>query len=229
MKALLACAIAIFLSLPVLAQQTDINRYAVFTGFDYMVSPARNLTERGFDTDFGVIVRPWLGLGGDLSAMGSDILSGAGTINGGETIFAPLLTASAGLGAPPPNAVHVPFKSTTYTFAAGPQFYLRKWQKVTFFARPGLGGIHETASLALPPQLGSLLTLLGAPIPAPQQSDTALFFGAGGGFDLNVSRAVGLRFAADWVNTHLFSNLLTNRQNYVRLSVGPVFRWGQLK
>ncbi len=39
----------IFIYLPALAQQTDINRYTLFTGFDYMISPARNLTERGFD------------------------------------------------------------------------------------------------------------------------------------------------------------------------------------
>jgi outer membrane protein with beta-barrel domain len=229
MKRVLFCALVIFICLPALAQQTDVNRYTVFTGFDYLVSPARNLTARGFEGDFGVTLRPWLGLGGDFSAIGSDVLSGAGTITGTETVFAPLLTAAAPLGAPPPGAVHVPFKSSTYTFAAGTQFYLRKWEKVTFFARPGLGGIHEKATLTLPPQLGGLLMLLGAPVPSPQQTDTAVFFGVGGGFDLNVSRPLGVRFAADWVNTHLFSNLLTNRQNYIRFSVGPTFRWGHLK
>lgn len=73
------------------------------------------------------------------------------------------------------------------------------------------------------------MTLLGAPLPSAHQTDTQLFFGLGGGFDINVSRLVGLRFATDWVNTHLFSNLLTNRQNDVRFSVGPTFRWGHLK
>jgi hypothetical protein len=117
----------------------------------------------------------------------------------------------------------------TYTFAAGPQFYLRKWEKVTFFARPGFGGIHEDANISLPPQLGGLLTLLHATVPTANQTDTTYFFGLGGGFDLNVSRPVGVRFACDWVNTHLFSNLLVDRQNYVRFSVGPTFRWGHLK
>lgn len=229
MKRVLICCIVLLFCLPVFAQQADVNRYTLFTGFDYMVSPARNLTERGFDADFGVTIKPWMALGGDFSAIGKDVISGAGTINGRETIFAPLLTASAGLGAPPPSAVHVPFTSMTYTFAAGPQFYLRKWEKVTFFARPGFGGIHEDANIALPPQLGGLLTLLHAPVPAPNQTDTTYFFGLGGGFDLNVSRPVGVRFACDWVNTHLFSNLLTNRQNYVRFSIGPTFRWGHLK
>ncbi len=229
MKWLLVCVLAISFALPALAQQTDVNRYTVFTGFDYLVSPARNLTERGFDGDFGVTVKRWLALGGDFSAVGSDILSGAGTLNGSDTVFAPLLSAAAPFGAPPPSAVQVPFKSTTYTFAAGPQFYLRKWKKVTFFARPGLGGVHETASLALSPQLAGLFTLLGTSAPSAQQSDTTVFFGLGGGFDLNVSRPVGLRFAVDWVNTHLFSDLLPDRQNYIRLSVGPTFRWGHIK
>jgi hypothetical protein len=227
-KECLLFVFVISLSLPALAQQTDINRYGLFTGFDYMISPARNLTERGFEGDFGIIVKPWMGLGADFSALGSDILSGAGTITGTETIFAPLLVSAAPLGAPPPSAVFVPFQSTTYTFAAGPQFYLRKWKKITLFARPGLGGIHEIANLNLPPQLIPLLTLLHAPIPASHQTDTKIFFGAGGGFDLNLSRPVGIRFAADWVNTHLFSDLLTSRQNYVRFSIGPTFRWGTL-
>ncbi len=229
MRRLIFCGLMILFCLPALAQQTDINRYTLFTGFDYMISPARNLIERGFEADFGVTVKPWLGLGGDFGALGSDIISGAGTINGSETVYAPLLIAAEGLGAPPPSAINVPFKSTTYTFAAGPQFYLRKWEKVTFFARPGFGGIHENAKIAFPPQLGPLFQLLQIPVPAAHQTDTELFFGLGGGFDLNVSRKVGVRFAADWVNTHLFSNLLTPRQNYVRFSLGPTFRWGHLK
>lgn len=230
MKRLLLCGLAIFFCLPASAQQTNINRYTLYTGFDYMISPARNLTQRGFDVDFGVTVRPWMALGGDFSATGDSIISGGGTINGSETVYAPLLLAAAGQpGVPPPSAVNVPFKSTTYTFAAGPQFYLRKWQKITLFARPGLGGIHESANLTFPPGLGQLLPALGASIPSAHQSDLTLFFGAGGGFDINISRRVGFRFTADWVNTHLFSNLLTNRQNYVRFTVGPTFRWGQLK
>jgi len=92
-----------------------------------------------------------------------------------------------------------------------------------------LGLIHERANINLPPQLGVLLGALGKPVPSVHLTDTTYFIGAGGGFDLNLSRGVGFRFATDWVNTHLFSNLLTNRQNYVRLSMGPTFRWGTLE
>src|SRR5579864_7937493 len=143
-RRILFCGILFFVCLPLWSQQTDINRYTLFTGFDYMISPARNLTERGFEADFGVTVKPWLGLGGDFGALGSDIISGSGTIFGGETVYAPiLLQVPPPFGPINPNSIHVPFQSTTYTFAAGPQFYLRKFEKVTFFARPGFGGIHE--------------------------------------------------------------------------------------
>lgn len=225
MKRALFCGLAIFiLYLPALAQQTDINRYTLFTGFDYMISPARNLTARGFEGDFGVTVKPWLGLGGDFGAMGDGIISGAGTINGSETVFAPILQQYD----IDPSSVNVSFRSTTYTFAAGPQFYLRKWSRVTFLARPGFGGIHESANINLT-AVAPILQQLGISVPNSHQTDTQLFFGLGGGFDLNLSRRVGVRFATDWVNTHLFSNLLTPRQNYIRFSLGPTFRWGTLK
>ena len=213
--------------LPASAQQIDINHYTLFTGFDYMISPARNLTERGFETDFGVTVKPWLALGADFGAMGDGIISGAGTINGGETVYAPVIDGS-GLIPGGANSISVAFRSTTYTFAAGPQFYLRRWDKITLFARPGFGGIHERADIAFPPALVPLFTLLQVPLPNSHQSDTQVFFGLGGGFDVKVSKGLGMRFAADWVNTHLFSNLLAQRQNYIRFSCGPTFRWGHV-
>jgi len=225
MNRFILCTLILLVGLPTMAQQTDINRYTLFTGFDYMISRARNLTERGVEADFGVTVRPWLGLGGDFGAMGSDVFSGAGTIKGGETIYAPLLTSIN----VPPDSIHVPFKSTTYTFAAGPQFYIRKWEKVTFLVRPGLGGIHESANITFPAELGQLFQALHLTPPSAHQTDTEFFFGFGGGFDVNVSRKIGIRFATDWVNTHLFSNLLTPRQNYIRFSVGPTFRWGHYR
>ena len=73
------------------------------------------------------------------------------------------------------------------------------------------------------------LSLIHISPPNPHQSDTQWFIGIGGGFDLNVSRRVGWRLATDYVNTHLFSNLLVPRQNYWRFSTGPTFRWGHLK
>ena len=224
-KWLVFCSLVSFILQPMVAQQTDINRYTLFTGFDYMISPARNLTERGVEADFGVTAKPWLGLGGDFGAL----VSGAGTINGSETVFAPAINQIEKMTGEPASAINVAFTSKTYTFAAGPQIYIRRWQKVTFLIRPGLGGIHENANITFPAGLAPLFTALQIVPPNPHQTDTEFFVGLGGGFDVNVSRKVGLRFATDWVNTHLFSNLLVPRQNYVRFSVGPTFRWGHLK
>jgi opacity protein-like surface antigen len=229
MKMLTLSSVALFFCLPAFAQQDiSINRYTVYTGFDYFQNPGLSLVTRGFDTDFGVTVKPWLGLGVDFSAAGNSFISGGGTINGSNTIYAPTLIAAAPLGAPPPSAVNVPFKANNYTFAVGGQFYWRRWRKVTFLGRPGLGGVHASADINLPPQLAGLLGLLGAKVPSAHQTDTRFFFGLGGGFDINMSKHVGLRVTTDWINTHVFPDLLVHRQNFVRLTVGPTFRWGRL-
>ncbi len=185
---LLLWGLFVILSLPALAQ-TDINRYTLFTGFDYMVSPARNLTERGFESDFGVTVKPWLGMGVDVG-----IISGAGTITGSETVYAAPVNALAGLA----QRVNFTcrFDSSTYTFAAGPQFYIRKWDKVTFLIRPGFGGMHEKADITFPAYLIPIFQGLQIAPPSAHQTDTQLFFGMGGGFDVNVSRKIGRSFCS---------------------------------
>ena len=144
MRRLLLCSLAISVCLPVLAQQTDVNRYTLFTGFDYMLGPGRNLTERGFETDFGITVQPWLGLGGDFSAIGDGVLSGRERL----TVPKPCLHRCCRPMGLNPAQVNVPFRSTTYIFAAGPQFYLRKWERVTFLPAPASGeSTREQTSL----------------------------------------------------------------------------------
>ena len=100
---LLLLGIFILGSLPVFAQ-TDINHYTLFTGFDYMISPARNLTERGFESDFGVTVKPWLGMGVDVG-----IIGGAGTINWRRDCLCPAgeCAVRAGRRQPTPRAVQL--------------------------------------------------------------------------------------------------------------------------
>jgi len=114
----------------------------------------------------------------------------------------------------------------TYAFAAGPQVNLRKFKWVTLFARPGLGALHESATLQIPAALAPTASLV--PGLAPNLTNTVVFYGAGGGFDYNLSKRVAIRVSADFVHTHLFANLLQPR-NAVRVSVGPTWRWGELK
>jgi hypothetical protein len=86
--------------------------------------------------------------------------------------------------------------------------------------------IHERAELSVPAALAPLLPLI--PGIKTKMNDTVAFYGFGGGFDYNASKHVGLRFSVDFVHTSLFSDLLNSR-NAVRFSVGPTWKWGELK
>lgn len=200
------------------AQQDYVSRYDLFAGFSYLNSPKLNLAERGFNTEFGVNVTRWLALGVDYSYF-----------TGHTTLFPQDLTTALQLQLatiiPPGVTVSVPFDSITYTFTAGPQFNYRGIKWVTLFARPAIGGLHETATLK--PQT-PLTTLLVAQIaPGGKKSDLEPFFGVGGGFDLNASRRLGIRVAFDYVHVNLFDGFLKESRNSLRISVGPTLRFGR--
>jgi hypothetical protein len=97
-----------------------------------------NLTQRGFDGDFGYNLRSWLTLGGDFSYAGghSSLLpSGLNSATQAKLVpFLPLL--------PPGFILAVPFDSSNYTYEAGPRFNYRRLKKVTFFVRPAIGALH---------------------------------------------------------------------------------------
>lgn len=200
------------------AQQDYVSRYDLFAGFSYLNSPKLNLVERGFNTEFGVNAKRWLALGVDYSYF-----------TGHTTLFPQDLTTALQLQLatiiPPGVAVSVPFDSITYTFTAGPQFNYRGIKWVTLFARPAIGGLHETATLK--PQT-PLTTLLVAQLaPGGKKSDLEPFFGVGGGFDLNASRRFGIRVAFDYVHVNLFDGFLKDSRNSLRISVGPTLRFGR--
>ena len=209
----------LFTCVSAIAQQEYVPRYDAFTGFSYLNSPKLNLAERGFNTEFGVNVFRWLALGGDYS-----IFSGHSAITPAD-----LQPSVVGLLPPvtllPPGTVlALPFDSTTYTFSAGPQINFRQLKWFTFFVRPALGGMHETATLKPSNPITALLVQRIAP--SGKKSDLALFYGVGGGFDLNPSKHVGLRVGLDYVHVNLFSDLLAQGRNSLRISIGPTFRFG---
>ena len=96
---------------------------------------------------------------------------------------------------------------------------------MTFFVRPDLGVIHE--SVELEPQDPIQSFVVNAIAPSKEKSDKVVFYGVGGGFDLNTSKHVGLRFMIVYVHCNLFSDLLKDSRNTVRLTVGPTFRFGK--
>jgi hypothetical protein len=203
------------------AQQEYVPRFDAFTGFSYLNSPKLNLAERGFNGEFGVNANRWLSLGGDYS-----VFTGHSDITPGDlTSSLQLALLPVLISLPPGTVIALPFDSTTYTFSAGPQFNFRQLKTFTFFVRPALGGMHETATLKpSSPLLASLVQQL-APS-GGKKTDLALFYGFGGGFDVNASKHVGLRVGLDFVHVNLFSDLLASGRNSLRVSVGPTFRFG---
>ncbi len=219
MKYFCTLAFLFVLSCAASAQQDYVSRYEGFAGYTYFTSPGFNLVQRGYNLEFGVNLNPWLVVGGDYSwFQGHSDITVNELTNTVKAQLAPLLPL---LG---PNP-QLPFDSTTYTFTAGFQFNYRKLKRMTLFARPFVGGLHESATLkATSPALAIAIQQLA---PTGKKTDLQPFFGVGGGFDLILSRNVGLRVAADFVHVNLFSNLLAEARNGVRLSVGPTFKFGR--
>src|SRR5271165_6689026 len=112
----------LFLSLGVMtcfSQQTTVLRYSAFTAFSYLSTPSLNLTQRGFDADFGVNMRSWLTLGGDFSYQNGHSTLLPSYLNAAtQAKLAPFVPIFQQLGIP----IAVPFDGTVYTYEAGPQF-----------------------------------------------------------------------------------------------------------
>ncbi|HST78281.1 MAG TPA: hypothetical protein VLN58_07315, partial [Verrucomicrobiae bacterium] len=192
MKGFFASAILICISSLAFSQQEYVGRYDAFGGFSYLNSPKLNLAERGFNGQFGVNVTRWLALGADYSIfVGHSALRPQDLAPALQAQLAPLLPL---LG---PNPA-VPFDSTTYTFTAGPQINFRQLKWVTFFVRPAIGGMHETATLKPTDPIQALLVQQLAP--GGKKSDLESFYGAGGGFDVNASKHLALRVGLDFVH-----------------------------
>jgi hypothetical protein len=210
----------ILASCAALAQQEQeyVPRYTAFAGYTYVNTPKIALVQRGFDLSFGVNVRRWLTLGADYSYF-----------DGHSDIFARDLTPAIQLQlahvVPPGTLIFLPFDSVSYTYTAGPQFNYRGAKWATFFARPAVGGFHETATLH--PNTPLTRLLVAQLVPSGQRSDLVLFYGFGGGFEIVPRKRFGIQFAADYVHVNLFEGFLASGRNALRLTVGPTFRFGR--
>ncbi len=227
-RRLLLCLVALAaFAVPSFAQQDYVGLFDVYSGFTYLDSPSVNLAQRGYHLQVGVNPKTWYALGFDYS-----ISTGHSAIDVGELTtslqqqlgaqFARLVAARI---IPPTYQLVVPFDSRTQTFAAGPQLEIRHFSAVTLFVRPSIGAIHEVATLhAVDPVSAGIVTQLA---PSGKKSDWTPFYGFGGGADLNVSRHFSVRLQADFVHNHLFSDVLRESRNTVRLSIGPAFHFGR--
>jgi hypothetical protein len=209
-------------SLSCLSQQTDVPEFAILGGYSYLSAPSLNLTQRGFDSELGVNVRSWLALGGDFSYnSGHSSLLPTQLSSSAQASLAPILPHL-----PPGFILAVPYNSATYTYEAGPQFNYRRLRKITFFVRPSLGAIH--AKFTARPD-NPLLEKIVAGLTGPTlgKSDTAVFYGVGGGIIWEVTPHFGIGVASDFVHYNFFSDLLDGGRNSVRITVGTKFGFGK--
>jgi hypothetical protein len=221
-KLFLCFSVLFLMVVPLFSQQEYVGRYDAFGSYSFLSTPKLNLFERGFNGQFGVNWKTWLAIGGDFS-----------TFNGHASLFPSQLSTQkqAALAPfvtlfPPGYQLFVPYEVRTYTFTAGPQINIRKLKAITFFVRPSIGGLHQGAT-AHPQDMIQTAVTTGLLGPSLKKSDLVLFYGFGGGMDLNFHKNVSLRLGADLVHTNLFSGLLNGGENNIRFSVGPAFHWGR--
>ena len=207
-------------------QQTYVTRFDQFDGYTYLNSPLVSLAENGFHTQIGVRVWTWLSLGFDYSVVQGDLTLTPNLLVPSlqQTLGAELGQLVAAGVIPPSYKLTVPASSTTQTFAGGPQVAFRHWKAITLFVRPSAGIIKESATPGLTDPIETQVVHQLAP--TGKKSDNVIFYGFGGGIDWNFSRHVALRVQADFVRDHLFSDLLKDSRNTVRISIGPCFNFG---
>jgi hypothetical protein len=216
----------LFLTPPASAQQSYVGLFDLYGGFAYLDSPNINLQQRGGHLQAGINYNSWLALGFDYSRLtGHTDITPNQLTNALQTQLGTQLAALVAAGVIPPSyALVVPFDATTETFAAGPQLMFRHWSAVTLFVRPSIGAIHEDATLHATDPISAMVVAQLAP--GGSKSDWTGFYGFGGGAEFNIGPHFSLRAQADFVHNHLFSDVLKNPRNTVRLSIGPAIHFG---
>lgn len=247
MKKLFLAALLLSLSVCAFAQQDYVGRYDVYAGFSYLDSPKLDLQQRGFNTQIGYNARRWLALGFDYSIqfgraalVPSDLKPQyAAQLNGLVALGAAGKLAGLGFPAAYFNnyVLWAPFDATTQTFTAGPQLSYRHFKKVTLFAHPSIGVIHENISIGthgdpfiadvVLPALQGQLPGSTAILKTTRPNDTTYFYGFGGGADYNLTQHFHLRTDLEFVHVFLYSDLLANSRNSLRVSFGPTFSFGK--
>ncbi|MCU1313310.1 MAG: hypothetical protein JWM54_1067 [Acidobacteriaceae bacterium] len=199
--------------------QEYVGRYDIYSGFTTLETPYRDLVQRGYHLQLGYNARTWASLGFDYS-----VSSGHNTITPN---FLPLnlqqlLRQELG---PAYALVAVPADDTTQTFAAGPQYQYRRFDRATLFVRPALGAVRESATPHPKDPLNT--AIVRQLVPSGHKTDWQGFYGFGGGLDLNATKHISLRMQTDVVYYHLFNDILRDGSWTVRWSAGPSFHFGR--
>jgi len=210
-------------------QQTYVGRFDVYAGYAYLNSPHISLAENGVQAQFGVRVWPWMTLGFDFSdeTGNTSITPNLLTTTLQQQLGAELEGLIAEGAIPSTYTLVVPIHSKTQTYAAGPQFSYHGLARATLFIRPAIGAMHETATPHVNPSDQVATLIVQGLVPSGVKTDSVIFYGFGGGVDVNVTKHLALRIQGDFVHDHLFSDLLKDSRNTVRFSVGPAFQFGK--
>ncbi len=228
------------LLVPSASAQVTYRQWDMYGGYTYLNTPTNSVSQYGYNLSFGRNLKHWLALGFDFSnfrGTGSQLATGSA--------LASRLPSSVLSQLPPELApalpfitVNVPANLSTNTFAAGTQFQIRKNKWITPIFRPFVGAFHAKAlgqaSQITPVSLPAGVTpqMLAAVLQSiPQQTlndaltqnATVMGYGVGAGFDLNISKPIGIRFATDYIRTPLFGA----RQNNIRIGFGLIYRFGK--
>jgi hypothetical protein len=226
-RLMLIALAATLLAAPVLGQENYIGKYNVFAGYAYLNSPALNLAEHGVQFQAGMRPRTWVALGFDYSNARGDATISPGLLP---------VTLQQSLGAqlaqlvrlgviPASYQLVVPARSTTQTFALGPQLSMNRIKHISLFIRPSMGAMRE---VAVPHPTDAIATqIVKGLTPAGKKTDWTGFYGAGGGVDLRFSKHVMLRVQGDIVWDHLFNDILANGRRTYRFGIGPAFDFGK--
>ena len=209
------------------AEQKYVTRFDAYGGYSFLRSSNIGLMEQGFQAQAGVRVVPWMSLGFDYCRVTGDaeLVPGIMTTSVQQKLTAQLGALAAAGMLPAGYSLKVPFDSVTQTFAAGPQFAYRRWEKITLFIRPSGGIIKE---LATPKPQDKIATAVVAQLaPDGTKKNNVMFYGFGGGVDINFSKHLSLRIQADLVRDHLFEDMLRDSRNTIRFSIGPAFNFGK--
>jgi hypothetical protein len=209
------------------AQQDYVGLFDLYNGFTWFDSPSAKLQERGYHLQAGINARTWLALGFDYSVVQGNLTLTPDLLKPAlQTQIAGQLAALEAAGLIPAGyQVSVSTASTTQTFAAGPQLEYRHFRQVTLFVRPSIGAIYESVT---PHPADPVTTAIVQQLaPSGKKTDWEPFYGFGGGIELNFLRHASIRLQADFVHNSLFTDILKDSRNTVRLSVGPAFHLGR--
>ncbi len=193
--------VAMALALPVMARAQESPRVEIFSGYSYL-RLEQDSDVVGFDRDLN-----GFNVSGNITVLGKSV-----GIKADISAHYGNFVSVAGLGVPNTDMAQ-------YAFLFGPQFTLRKSERIQPFA-------HVMAGFARAKVENDAIGL--------DDSDTGFAFAAGGGVDLKaLSRKLSIRlFQADYVLTKFSDNSLVSANttsSNLRVSAGVVLRFGTVE